>query len=71
VVPLSDSPKTTRGSYVEYDPMNSCWEQLLTDPPTFEDGELVLSGKPGLGTDVNDEFIETHPMPEESLPQPF
>lgn len=64
-------PTITENSYVEYDPMNSCWDQLLTDPPTFEDGELVLSDKPGLGTDVNHEFVENHPMPDEPLPQPF
>lgn len=63
--------RITDGSYVEYDPLNSCWNQLLTDPPTFEDGELILSDKPGLGTDVNDGFLENHPMPEEPVPQPF
>lgn len=57
-------PTITEGSYVEYDPMNSCWEELLTDPPQFENGELVLSDKPGLGTDVNDEFIDAHPLPD-------
>lgn len=58
-------PGITDGSYVEYDPMNSCWAELLTDPPRFEDGELILSDEPGLGTDVDDGFIEAHPLPDE------
>ncbi|MFB6160045.1 MAG: mandelate racemase/muconate lactonizing enzyme family protein [Haloferacaceae archaeon] len=57
-------PGLVKGSYVEYDPSNSCWDELLTDPPELVDGELVLSDEPGLGTDVNDEFIENHPLPE-------
>jgi len=64
-------PRTTEGSFVEYDPMNSCWEQLLIDPPEFRNGELVLSDKPGLGTGIDDEFIDEHPLPDESIPQPF
>ncbi len=54
----------TEGTFVEYDPVNSMWNELLTDPPKFKDHRLVLSDKPGLGTDINEEFIRKHPVPE-------
>lgn len=61
-------PGITDGSYVEYDPMNAPWDRLLTNPPEFKDGELVLSDEPGLGTDINEDFIEDHPLPDEPNP---
>lgn len=60
---ISTPPAITEGSFVEYDPMNSCWDLLLTDPPKFKDHRLVLSEKPGLGTDINEEFVKEHPVP--------
>lgn len=45
----SMSPSIIEGSYVEYDPETSRWDELLTDPPEFEDGELVLSDDPASG----------------------
>lgn len=52
------------GTFVEYDPVNSMWSELLTDPPRFVGNRLVLSDKPGLGTDINEDFIKAHPVPE-------
>lgn len=53
------SPSLIEGMYVEWDPG---WplEKFLTDPPRFEGGELKLSSKPGLGTDIHDDFLEAH-----------
>lgn len=61
-------PRITKDSYVEYDPMNSCFNELLTDPPAFDGNELVLSEKPGIGTGINDAFVEQHPLPPEPNP---
>ena len=36
-------------------------DDLVTDPPVIENGELVLSDKPGWGTDVNEEAVRAHP----------
>jgi L-alanine-DL-glutamate epimerase-like enolase superfamily enzyme len=46
----------TGGMFVEWDPG---WplEKFLTDPPRFENGEIKLSGKPGLGTELKEDFI--------------
>jgi L-alanine-DL-glutamate epimerase-like enolase superfamily enzyme len=57
----------TEGTFVEYDPVNSLWSELMTDPPVFKDHRLVLSDKPGLGTDINDDFIKAHPVPDELM----
>ena len=36
-------------------------DELFTHRPVIENGELVLSGRPGWGTDVNEEAVRAHP----------
>jgi len=35
-------------------------DELVTHPPVIENGELVLSNRPGWGTDVNEEAVRRH-----------
>lgn len=53
------SPALTRGMYVEWDPG---WplEEFLTNPPRFEGGSIVLSDAPGLGTELNEKFVDKY-----------
>jgi len=56
---LAAPRRITEGMYMEWDP-GAPWEELLTDPPRFKDGRIVISDKPGLGTEVREEFIKKH-----------
>jgi L-alanine-DL-glutamate epimerase-like enolase superfamily enzyme len=51
------TPSLTAGMFVEWDPG---WplEKFLTDPPRFQDGVIALSTKPGLGTDLHEDFVK-------------
>ena len=53
---LAALQKITDGMYMEWDPSTN-WE-ILTDPPKYKDGRIILSNKPGLGTDPNEKFLE-------------
>lgn len=33
---------------------------MLDEPLRFEDGHLILNGKPGLGYDPKEEWLEAH-----------
>jgi galactonate dehydratase len=41
---------------------------LLTDPPVIEGGELVVSDRPGWGTDIDEDVIRAHALPAERRP---
>lgn len=58
---LAAPKRITDGMYMEWDP-GAPWEELLTDPPRFKDGRIVISDKPGLGTDVKEKFITEHAL---------
>src|SRR6516165_9726143 len=36
-------------------------DDIVTDPPVIENGDLVLPKGPGWGADVNEEFVRAHP----------
>ena len=36
-------------------------DDLVTHPPEIRNGEDVVSGRPGWGTDVNEEAVRAHP----------
>ncbi len=36
-------------------------DDLVTHPPVIEQGELVLSQRPGWGTDVDETALKAHP----------
>ena len=47
---------------MEIDIDHAPWaRQFVTHPPLIENGELVLSDRPGWGTDVNEEAVRAHP----------
>ncbi|MEM7078570.1 MAG: mandelate racemase/muconate lactonizing enzyme family protein [Pseudomonadota bacterium] len=47
---------------MEIDIDDVAWkDDLVTHPPVIENGELVLSERPGWGTDVNEEAVRAHP----------
>ena len=37
---------------------------IITDPLDIRDGYLYLSERPGLGTELNVEYLEAHPDPD-------
>ncbi len=41
---------------------------LLTHPLEIEDGQLVVSDRPGWGADIVEEVVRAHPLPAERLP---
>jgi L-alanine-DL-glutamate epimerase-like enolase superfamily enzyme len=41
---------------------------LLTHPLRIEDGQLVVSDRPGWGADIVEEVVRAHPLPPERLP---
>ncbi|MEM7020408.1 MAG: mandelate racemase/muconate lactonizing enzyme family protein [Pseudomonadota bacterium] len=47
---------------MEIDIDDVAWkDDLVTHPPVIENGELVLSDRPGWGTDLNEDVIKQHP----------
>jgi L-alanine-DL-glutamate epimerase-like enolase superfamily enzyme len=36
-------------------------DELVTVPPTIEDGALVVPTRPGWGADINEEAVRAHP----------
>ena len=47
---------------MEYEEDDVPWQaELVTHPPRVENGELVLSDRPGWGADVNEEAVRAHP----------
>ena len=36
-------------------------DDLVTDPPEIVDGHLIVSDRPGWGTDINEDAIKAHP----------
>ena len=47
---------------MEYDVDDVPWKHdLVTHPPTIEDGQFILSDRPGWGTDVNEAAVLAHP----------
>ena len=41
---------------------------LLTHPLEIEDGQLVVSDRPGWGADIVEEVVAAHPLPADRLP---
>lgn len=39
-------------------------DELFTDKPKVEKGELILGGKPGWGCDINEKALKKHPWPK-------
>ncbi|MBN9559315.1 MAG: mandelate racemase/muconate lactonizing enzyme family protein [Alphaproteobacteria bacterium] len=37
-------------------------DELVTHPPEFENGELILPTRPGWGTDINEAGVRAHPV---------
>ena len=58
---LAAPREITRGMYMEWDP-DTTWS-VLTDPPKFKEGKVVISSKPGLGSELNEKFLEEHKTP--------
>lgn len=50
------------GRYAEcfHPDVDPVWHRLITTPPTINDGRLYLPDKPGLGIELDDEFIEEY-----------
>ena len=47
---------------MEFDPDEVGWlPEYFTQPLAIENGELVLSERPGWGMDVNDEAVKARP----------
>ena len=47
---------------MEYEEDDVPWQRdLVTHPPHVEAGELILSDRPGWGSDVNEEAVRAHP----------
>jgi L-alanine-DL-glutamate epimerase-like enolase superfamily enzyme len=47
---------------MEIDPDVVPWyDELVTNPPEIKDGHLVLSSRPGWGTEVNEAAVRAHP----------
>ena len=47
---------------MEIDPDTVPWyDELVTHTPDIKDGHLVLSSRPGWGTDVNEAAVRAHP----------
>ena len=36
-------------------------DELVTEPPEIRDGKLILSDKPGWGSDINEHIVKAHP----------
>ena len=36
-------------------------DDLVTNPPEIVDGHLIVSDRPGWGTDINEDAIKAHP----------
>jgi len=53
------APNLVSGMFVEWDPG---WplDELFTNPPRFEDGSIVLSTAPGLGTELKQDFVDKY-----------
>ena len=48
---------------MEIDIDDVAWkDDLVTHPPEIENGELVISDRPGWGTEPNEEVIAEHPV---------
>jgi len=48
---------------MEYDVDEVPWRNdLFTHPPVIENGQLVLSNRPGWGSDVVEEAVKAHPV---------
>jgi len=53
---------------MEYDVDEVPWRNdIFTHPPVIENGQFVLSRRPGWGTDVNEEAVKAHP-PRKKVP---
>jgi L-alanine-DL-glutamate epimerase-like enolase superfamily enzyme len=47
---------------MEYEADDVPWkDELVTHPPEIENGELLLTARPGWGADVNEEAVKAHP----------
>lgn len=47
---------------MEYDVDEAPWrDEIFTHPPVIENGQFILSDRPGWGTDVNEEAVKAHP----------
>ena len=60
------------GTYVEcfHPDRDPIWWGLITNRPPLERGELVLSERPGLGWDLDGDFIERHRLDPGTPPDP-
>jgi L-alanine-DL-glutamate epimerase-like enolase superfamily enzyme len=48
---------------MEIDIDDVAWKkQLVTNPPTIEDGHILLSTGPGWGADIDEEVLRAHPF---------
>ena len=45
---------------LEYARKPPYFEDVLRDPLVLEDGHFELSDRPGLGVELDDEFVEAH-----------
>jgi L-alanine-DL-glutamate epimerase-like enolase superfamily enzyme len=53
---------------MEYDVDEAPWrDDIFTHPPVIENGQFVLSRRPGWGTDINEEAVKAHP-PRQKVP---
>ena len=41
------------------------YQEMLTEPMLYEDGYLILNGKPGLGYDPREDWLEEHALRNE------
>ncbi len=47
---------------MEYEEDDVPWQrELVTHPPRIDQGDLVLSDRPGWGADVDEETVRAHP----------
>lgn len=53
------APETVKGMYVEWDPG---WplEAFMKTPPRFEHGAITVPDGPGLGTELNEDFVRRY-----------
>jgi L-alanine-DL-glutamate epimerase-like enolase superfamily enzyme len=54
---------------MEYDVDEAPWRNdIFTHPPVIENGQFVLSRRPGWGTDINEEAVKAHPPRKKAPP---
>ncbi len=51
------------GTWIEEKETDAAYDSVLTEPLDIRDGHYHMNNKPGLGYELNHDFIASHPDP--------